>query len=105
MGGKLKNKLWAIFLAAAFLVLAMAAPAMDVPLDSQPAFSTKTVAVCEYGEESVYCHDELVVRCGEDEYVLPKTEEAVSCGDVSIQVPKITAFAVFDEGWKDPRNS
>jgi len=66
-------------------------------------FKTKTIAVCEDRADSVYCHDELLVNCENDVYLLPKTEKTVKCGNVELQVPSITAFAVFDKDWKDPR--
>ncbi len=66
-------------------------------------FKTKTVAICDYYESYVYCHDELMVNCGDEEYVLPKTEEIARCGGIELKVPRVTASAVFDKDWKDPR--
>ena len=105
----MKNKLLIGTLLAEFLVFALATAIKDVPetpttyTASVLTFKTETVAVCEYGEDSVYCHDELQVICGEDTYIAPKDAESVNCGDIEIQVPSITAFAVFDKDWKDPR--
>ena len=67
-------------------------------------FKTSTVAICEYNEDSVYCHDELLVNCGDEEYILPKSSNKINCNCIELGVPSITAFAVFDKDWKDPRS-
>ena len=66
-------------------------------------FTVKTVAICEDRDDSVYCHDELIINCEDEEYVIPKTANRVKCGDILLDAPPITAFAVFDKDWKDPR--
>jgi len=103
----MKNRLLVTLLAAVFLLLIMAAPVLDVPVSShdtaQLNFKTKTVAICEEKSGYIQCHDELVVNCGNEEYILPKEEKTVNCDGIALQVPSITAFAVFDEDWQDPR--
>ena len=81
--------------------------------DKQPAtdagpisFKTMTVAVCEKTEsELVYCHDEVKVVCGNESYILPKEAGEATCGELKVNTPPITAFAVFEKDWKDPRAS
>ena len=65
-------------------------------------FHTRTVAVCDYGEDSVYCYDSVQVFCNGEVYFL-NSSETVECGTLSLSIPALTAFAVFDSGWKDPR--
>lgn len=67
-------------------------------------FETKTLAVCENQSDGyIYCRDELFVICGDDEYVMEQTPGEIDCNGVSLQVPLIAGFAVFDEDWEDPR--
>ena len=70
-------------------------------------FKTMTVALCENTTAgSVRCHDEIKVICGDKEYILPKSEGQATCGSLKMNVPPIiTAFAVYDKDWKDPRAS
>ena len=69
-------------------------------------FKTMTVAVCERtASASVYCHDEIKVICGDKEYILPKSADKATCGNLKIEIPSITAFAVFDKEWEDLRVS
>lgn len=63
-------------------------------------FSTFTSAVCENKEGAVYCRDELFVNCNGN---ISKADGVAECGGITQNVPKVTGFAVFDEGWKDPR--
>lgn len=106
---KMRNLILSVFVAIS-LIFTIAA-AVNLPNEASTSYSsseilnfkTKTVALCEYYEDYVYCHDELIVNCGDEEYVLPKTEEIARCGDIKLQVTPVTAFAVFDKDWKDPR--
>ena len=69
-------------------------------------FKTMTVAICEKNSaDTVRCHDEIKVVCGNEEYLLPKTVDHVSCGSLKLDVPPITSFEVFDNNWEDPRFS
>ena len=77
--------------------------AEEPQVDSNIEFKTSTVAICEYNEDSVYCHDELLVNCGDEEYILPKSSNQINCNGIELGVPSITAFAVFDNDWEDPR--
>jgi len=105
----MKNKLLIMTLVAVFSLFALATALNSVEetpvvINTEPLeFKTETVAICEDNGDSVYCHDELMVICGDEKYVLPKEADTVNCGDVTLQVPYITAFAVFDKDWKDPR--
>lgn len=67
-------------------------------------FKTKTIAVCESAEQSIYCHDELLVICGDEEYTVPKNVSQINCSGITMKVPSITGFAVFNKYWKDPRS-
>lgn len=107
-GIKIKSKLLLLVVSLVLLVVTTALViAGNIPKSSSDRpvinFKTSTVAICEYNEDSVYCHDELLVNCGDEEYILPKDEETVNCDGIALQVPPITAFAVFDEDWQDPR--
>ena len=78
-------------------------PATD---DGPLSFKTMTVAVCEKTEsESIYCHDEIKVVCGNESYILPKESGKATCGELKVNTAPITAFAVFEKDWKDPRDS
>ena len=69
-------------------------------------FRTMTVAVCDKTSAgTIRCHDEVKVVCGDEEYLLPKASGEATCGDLKVDVPSITTFAVFDKDWKDPRFS
>ena len=68
-------------------------------------FKTMTVSVCENESDFVNCHDEIKVVCGDNEYLIPKMTEQITCGSLKMKIPSITAFAVFDQDWKDPRAS
>lgn len=64
-------------------------------------FSTFTSAVCKQNESLVFCKDEVFVDC--NGYV-SKAIDIAECNGIKLDVPKATGFAVFGEGWKDPRN-
>ena len=66
------------------------------------SFTMSTVAICEYGD-STYCHDEILITCNDDEYIVSKDTRTASCGDFEVAIPIITAAAVFDSSWTDPR--
>jgi len=88
--------------------IAIAITGIPGEVDSQDSsnildFTTRTVAICEDRGDSIYCHDELIVNCGDEEYVVPKTTESVKCGEIEFKTPSITAAAVFDQDWEDPR--
>lgn len=124
---KLKTRLgilaimWALTIALAMLVantnsyLSLSAGSITafVVEDKQPAtdvslvsFKTMTVAVCEKNESgSIYCHDEIKVVCGNESYILPKAAGKATCGELKVNTPPITAFAVFEKDWKDPREA
>lgn len=63
-------------------------------------FSTFTSAVCENREDAVYCEDEVFVNCNGE---ISKAVDVTECNGFKVDVPKVTGFAVFDEGWRDPR--
>jgi hypothetical protein len=90
-----------VVLAAAALLAAVSSIAARA--DAQPDFSTATVAVCDSRFGSVYCHDEIKVVCGNQSYILPRTESQASCGRLKIDLPEITGAATFTKDWKDPR--
>ena len=105
----MRNKLLVALFGVVFMLL-IAAAAIDAPEvstdstdNTELSFSIKTVAICEEKPGYIRCHDELVVNCGNEEYILPKGAETVNCGDIALQMPPITAFAVFDKDWQDPR--
>jgi len=66
------------------------------------SFTMSTVAICEYGD-STYCHDEILVSCNDHEYIVSKDTKTAYCGDFEVAIPLITAAAVFDSSWIDPR--
>ena len=69
--------------------------------DKNFEFSTFTSAVCENKNNAVYCKDELFVNCNGN---ISKASDIAECNGMSLDAPKVTGFAVFDENWKDPRN-
>ncbi|MFH1181794.1 MAG: hypothetical protein V1702_02455 [Candidatus Woesearchaeota archaeon] len=96
-----------MILATVALIAVVSAIAINADIEinasAQPDFSTATVAVCEESSSSVYCHDEVKVVCGDESYILPRTESQASCGSLKMDVPKITGAASFTKDWKDPR--
>ncbi len=64
-------------------------------------FITFTSAVCEAKEEVIHCKDEVFVNCNGN---ISKAADVAECDGIRIDVPKVDGFAVFDRGWKDPRN-
>lgn len=64
-------------------------------------FSTFTSAVCENKEKFVYCKDEYFVDCNG---IVSKAIDVIECNGMKVDVPKALGFAVFEKGWKDPRN-
>ena len=105
--------MWLVTIALAVVALNMRAHAPSAAdISNQPAainkdtanFKTMTVAVCEKtASDSFYCHDEIKVVCGDKEYIAPKAAGQITCGNLKAEVPSVTAFAVFDKDWKDPR--
>ena len=63
-------------------------------------FSTFTSAVCERGEEVVYCKDEFFVNCNGK---ISKALDVAECNGIKLDAPKPTGFATFGKDWKDPR--
>jgi len=98
-------------LVSIFLLFTIAVALVNFPVESLTSFASeetlkftlKTVAICEDRDDSVYCHDELIINCEDEEYILPKTAKNVKCGEILLEAPPITAFGVFDKDWKDPR--
>lgn len=64
-------------------------------------FSAFTSAVCEYKGDFVQCKDEVFVNCSG--YV-SKADDDAECNGIRLDLPKAAGFAVFEKGWKDPRN-
>ncbi|MBU0580943.1 MAG: hypothetical protein KKA19_07175 [Candidatus Margulisbacteria bacterium] len=92
---------WALLILAVALIILVSSFAINA--DAQPGFSTATVAVCEEISSSIYCHDEIKVICGDESYILPRTESQASCGSLKMDVLIITGAAFFTKDWKDPR--
>ena len=63
-------------------------------------FSTFTSAVCENKEEIVNCKDEVFVNCNGK---ISKAVDVAECNGIKLDVQKVNGFAVFENGWKDPR--
>lgn len=89
-------------LALLVIAVVLVALALGTSGEAELSFTTHTVAFCEDGEYT-YCHDEIVVECGDSEYVLPKGMTEISCDGMEFSVPVITAASVFDKSWTDPR--
>ncbi|MBI2656579.1 hypothetical protein HYX03_02480 [Candidatus Woesearchaeota archaeon] len=64
-------------------------------------FSTFTSAICEDKDDFVQCKDEFFVNCNGQ---VSKAADAAECNGIKYDVPKTLGFAVFEKGWKDPRN-
>jgi len=64
-------------------------------------FSTFTSAVCENKEDFVHCKDEIFVNCNGN---ISKAIDVAECNGIRLDVQKATGFAMFEKGWKDPRN-
>ncbi len=89
-------------LIAAVLAVAVITPNLQSPTglvisqsinqtgEELPTFRTYTKAVCENISNFIVCHDELFANCGGFEYRLPDNRMAND---------------IFNQGWKDPRNS
>jgi hypothetical protein len=90
-------------LVLAFAFLAIIAITSVLALGKQQDFNISTVAICEQGIGSTYCHDEILVACGDESYFLQKGDNEVSCGSMVLSVPQITSAAVFEGEWADPR--
>jgi len=107
----MKKALLLIFFVIVFLLIILTIallnysvnPSIDSSIKETLNFTLKTVAICEDKDDSIYCHDELILNCNNEEYVIPKTTKNIKCGDISLDAPLITAFATFDKDWKDPR--
>jgi len=107
----MRNLILVSMLVSIFLLFTLAVALVYFPVESPTSFASeetlkftlKTVAICEDRDGSVYCHDELIINCEGEEYIIPKTAKNVKCGDILLDAPLITAFAVFDKDWKDPR--
>ena len=68
--------------------------------NEQLEFSTFTSAVCENKEDFVYCKDEIFVNCNGN---ISKAIDVAECNGIRLDVPEASGFAVFEKGWKDPR--
>ena len=64
-------------------------------------FSAFTSAVCGGKGDFVQCRDEVFVNCGGK---ISKADDAAECNGIKLDLPKAAGFAVFEKGWKDPRN-
>lgn len=64
-------------------------------------FSTFTSAICENKEEVVHCKDEIFVNCNGK---ISKAIDVAECNGIKLDIPKATGFAIFEKGWRDPRN-
>ena len=84
-----------------FLVVSIDNDENEIKKSSNFEFSTFTSAVCENKNDLVYCRDELFVNCNGE---VSKAVDFVECNDIKMNAPKVTGFAVFEKGWKDPRN-
>ena len=58
-----------------------------------------------YSGNYVGAYDSLGNACGNESYILPKEAGEATCGELKVNTPPITAFAVFEKDWKDPRDS
>ena len=63
-------------------------------------FKTFTSAVCDYSGDNVVCRDEIFVNCNGR---ISKSGELKECNGIRLDNPKVSGFAVFGEGWEDPR--
>lgn len=116
--------MWAVTIALAMLaantnsymslssgsITAFVVGAKQPDMDAGPvSFKTMTVAVCAKNESDelglVYCHDRVKVVCGNESYILPKEVGKATYGELKVNIPPITTFAVFEKSWKDPRDS
>src|SRR3989338_2333510 len=96
---KRKVQLFLIIMAFSLLILIIHLYNNEKELkDRNSQFSTFTLAVCEKGNNSVICKDELFVNCNGN---ISKALDAVECNGVRLDVPQITGFAVFDKDWED----
>lgn len=64
-------------------------------------FSTFTSAVCENRDNLIYCKDELFVNCNGE---ISKADGFAECNGIKMKFPEVNGFAVFEEGWEDPRS-
>jgi len=62
--------------------------------------STFTSAVCENNVDYTHCKDELFVNCNGKIY---QADEMENCNGFKINDSKVSGFAIFEKGWKDPR--
>jgi len=107
----MKNLIIVTIFASIFLLLSMGIVLIDVPVETTTSsnnekalnFNVKTVAICEDKDGTIYCHDEVIVNCEDEEYIVPKSTKSIKCGDLELETPLITAFAVFESDWDDPR--
>ncbi|MFH1727887.1 MAG: hypothetical protein ABIA04_05655, partial [Pseudomonadota bacterium] len=56
-----------------------------------PTFRVYTKAICNNVSGFIVCRDEILANCGDFEYILPNT--------------KVNGKGIFEEEWKDPRQS
>ena len=47
------------------------------------------------------CKEEVFVNCNGN---VSKASDIAECNGIKLDIPKATGFAVFEKGWKDPRN-
>ncbi len=67
----------------------------------EPEFSAFTSAVCQNKADFVQCKDEIFINCSGK---ISKADDAAECNGINLDLPKAAGYAVFEKGWKDPRN-
>lgn len=68
-------------------------------------FKISTKAVCEEKTDHIFCHDELFVKCNNEEYMVKNLNNSIKCDDINLKLPDINVngYAKFTKDWIDPR--
>lgn len=70
-------------------------------------FKITTRAVCEEKPEHIFCHDELLIKCNDAEYLLNNNSpDSIECNNIKINLSDIKSNGKnqFRKEWVDHRN-